>query len=477
VDQASAVSQIIPVYHEMQALDALVGTQSKALGTTTTQVACAQTNQYGPYFVSNTQMLANAGLDAKNAPTATFNTAFNFSSWPSQNQRAFQSAKTGADFAELSATVLAEISQLTADSSALLPQLTAAAAVAAFQADVQTYTADGGKNATYQQQATADQQALDAAKSLADVSAVAKAVAKHRQDFALPFLQVKAPHDMHALTDLVSKANAITIYDPSDGGRYPLAYEYTSVYHGIGDASARLANAQTLQDYQAVESEIQMFTQNVTAMMNDYAQMPKDLTKLATWEATPHQADLDLIKYYGVQNTRVIVVSFAEQEARLYENGQLTKYSIAGDAAHDSPNLTLIPDPQGRPDAFDVTTGNPDLPSVPGIHCVMPSKVSNVEDTAPASLVGTGYWYAPTHIDYSFGYADPGYAMHDAWWRDPPDGGGMGYLSNLPHPAPLAFNNGSHGCINLHYHNEATGRYDMAIVWAFAREGTPIIVY
>jgi hypothetical protein len=48
----------------------------------------------------------------------------------------------------------------------------------------------------------------------------------------------------------------------------------------------------------------------------------------------------------------------------------------------------------------------------------------------------------------------------------------MGYLTNLPHYDPAAFNGGSHGCINFHYANG-----DMGKVYAFSGTGTPIIVY
>ncbi len=494
LDQTSAVSQIIPVYHEMQALNALVSAQAKALGSSAAvPLQCAQTDSTSPsFFTADTQMLANAGLNPKDAVMIGGATKYTFSAWPSQNQTAFQAAKTSADFAELSVTLLSEMSQLTADASGLLPAQTAAA-VAAFQADVQTYTKDGGKDTKYQQEATQDQQALDATKTLDDITALGKTVAQHRQAFALPFIKVKAQYDMQTLTKLVLQANESTIYDAYDGASYPIGYEYIGFQYshgrdwagdpqdeidtrdglggqGIGDARLRLLNAHSLQDYTVVENEIQMFTQNVSAMIADFAQMPKDAKARQTWSMTAHQSDLDLINYYGLQNTRVIVVSFAEQKARLYENGKLATYTVSGNYA----GAKLIPDPKGRTDAFDVTTGSPDLPSLPGMHCVIPFKIHDYEDVAPASLKGTQFWYAPTPIHFGFPYASPGYLLHDAWWRDAT---GMGYLSNLPHYDPLAFNGGSHGCINFHYVDYSTGRYDMAIVWTFAQEGTPIIVY
>jgi len=71
-------------------------------------------------------------------------------------------------------------------------------------------------------------------------------------------------------------------------------------------------------------------------------------------------------------------------------------------------------------------------------------------------------------------YSDYGFIMHDAWWRDDTS---MGYLTNLPHYDPLAFNSGSHGCINFHLLDHATGRHDMEMVYTFAGYGTPVIVY
>ncbi|HKB48462.1 MAG TPA: L,D-transpeptidase, partial [Ktedonobacterales bacterium] len=233
---------------------------------------------------------------------------------------------------------------------------------------------------------------------------------------------------------------------------------------GIGDARFRLANAQTLDDYQAVETEIQMFTVNVQAMLTNLSQMPTDSNARKAWSMQPHQTDLDLISYYGLQNTRVIVVSLREQKARLYENGQLAKYTVTSNSA----GASLIPDPQGRVDAFDVTTGAPDLPSVPGIHCVIPYKQHDYLDksTLPKN---SPFYYNPTPIHFGFQYSYSGYFLHDAWWRDNTQ---MGYLTNLPHYDPEAFNGGSHGCINFHYANG-----DMGKVYAFSSPGIPVIVY
>ncbi len=168
---------------------------------------------------------------------------------------------------------------------------------------------------------------------------------------------------------------------------------------------------------------------------------------------TVHQTDLDLINYYGLQNSKVIVVSLREQKARLFSNGKLA-------TGRD-----------GKPYAFDVTTGSPDKPTVPGIHCALPP----LKGPPGGDLFkspdppGSPFYYKPTPVHYSFGYSLYGYYIHDGWWRDHTE---MGYLTNLPHYDPAAFNGGSHGCINFHYSNG-----DMGKVYAFSSPGIPIIVY
>ena len=362
---------------------------------------------------------------------------------------------------------------LTADSAALLPQETDAA-VKQFQADVQTYQQDGGKTTSYQQQAAQDAQNLAAATSLADITAVSKSVSNHLQAFALPLAKVVANHDMQTLTNLVLEANSKTTYDSYDGVHYPDGYEYIGIHYdtgydwrddpldkydtehylggtGIGDARARLANAVTLDDYTAIDSEIQMFITNIQAMLTNLAEMPKSASARQAWSQTTHQTDIDLIDHYGLQNTKVIVVSLREQEARLYQNGKL--YTV-----------------NGKPYAFQITTGNPDLPSVPGVHCIT-DRLQDYEDKSPFPKTSP-YYYNPTLIHFGMGYSDYGFLVHDAWWRDNADGSGMGYLTNLPHYDPIAFNSGSHGCINFHYANG-----DMLKVWNFSTIGTVVLVY
>ena len=473
LDQTNAVSQIIPIYNQMQSLDAAVNAQSQALGDTSQPLECAL-GDVDSFWESESDLLSNVGLDPSSAIMVGSGPKFEFQSWPTQDITAFRAGQDSADYTALVALMRAQMVQLSADTAALLPQQTNAA-VKQFQTDTTTYQQDGGTDTSFQQQASQDAKSLAAATTMSAVSAVSQTVQKQRQAFALPLAKVEAQHDMQTLTNLVLEADSKTTVDPYNNVAYPDGYEYIGIEYdnghdwaddpldkydtenylggtAIGDARARLANAQTLSDYTAVDSEIQMFITNIQAMLTNLAQMPTSASAREAWSMTAHQTDIDLIDHYGLQNTKVIVVSLREQEARLYDNGKL---AVGSD---------------GQPYAFNVTTGNPDLPSVPGLHCIT-ERLENYNDVSPFPK-NSPYYYNPTFIHFGMVYSDYGFLVHDAWWRDNADGSGMGYLTNLPHYDPIAFNSGSHGCINFHYANG-----DMEKVWDFATIGTPVLVY
>jgi lipoprotein-anchoring transpeptidase ErfK/SrfK len=151
-----------------------------------------------------------------------------------------------------------------------------------------------------------------------------------------------------------------------------------------------------------------------------------------------HQTDLQLMQYFNVMSGRVVIISLREQTARFYQDGQLVNWSY-------------------------VTTGRPELPSVPGWHTAM-WKVSPTTFRSP-DPVGSPNYYQPTHINYAIAYNAGGYFLHDAWWRS-----WFGPNSNLPHYDPAAFNGGSHGCVNFPLAN-------MKWVYNWTPQGAPIILY
>lgn len=90
-----------------------------------------------------------------------------------------------------------------------------------------------------------------------------------------------------------------------------------------------------------------------------------------------------------------------------------------------------------------VTTGRPELPTVTGTFSVM-GKFAPIEFTSPWPP-GSPFWYAPTHINFALLFADGGYFLHDAWWRND-----FGPGSNQPHTLPDGtFETGSHGCVQM----------------------------
>lgn len=420
--QTAAVSQLEPVYKQMQNLGKLVDTQNQALG-----------------LVSSAPQPLQCALGATDvfwtpSPTVNVSTqrsgpSYEFQQWPQQDLNLFRSAGSVEEYQSLASLISAQSLQLTANATGLLPSQTSNL-LQTFQAEVQTYQQDGGKDATFAQQATQDAQAMSAAHTLADYSNLVQTLQQQTQALELPLVKAQTQHDLDTLQKLVNQGQSIVTVDPANGVGYPDAYEYASQSTGIGDARDRLQNAQTLSDYQAVDQEIQMFITNLQAMLQNL----NDKTS----PSAPHQTDLSLIQHYGVASDRVIVISLREQEARMYDNGKLVK-------------------------ALQVTTGNPDLPSPPGIHCIQ-NKLQNYNDISPFPK-GSPWYYNPTHINFGMVYSDYGYLVHDAWWRS-----WFGKYSNLPHYDPISFNNGTHGCVNL-----ATDTMGWLFNWSDI--GTPVIVY
>lgn len=432
--QLTAVNDINPVYQQLEALDTLIGNRETELGLTSAQpqpLQCA-IGDNSNYFTPDPTVNVTPATAAQ--PT------FEFQQWPTQDLNLFRAASSAQDYAALVSLMQAQTTQLAADVSQMLPTR-AATLLHTFQTNVQTYQQGGGQDAQYQQQATQDAQTLASAKTLGDYTTFVTTIQQQTQAMALPLIKVQTQADLQTLKKLVAEGQTKTVYDPYDGISYPDDYEYaiqqpnaecSDCQVGIGDAEVRLQNAQTLADYQAVDEEIQMLTTNLQAMLQDIG------------DKTPanqvHQEDINLMQHYGVMSGKVVIVSMWEQAVRMYDNGKLVASML-------------------------VTTGNPDLPTPPGVHCAW-GKMQNYLDKSPYPK-GSPFYYNPTPIHYGFLYSDYGFFMHDAWWRN--DFGGH---NNLPHYDPIAFNSGSHGCINLPYSAYAKK-------WAFdwIDTGTPIIVY
>jgi hypothetical protein len=531
LDQEAAVTQILPIYQQIQTLDGLVTTVNADLAAPQKShiLACAteggEIPQYGDvpaqfWAAQNAYPIMDPNPTTV-TPEVPLGNYF-FSPWPTEALAAFQQAKTADDFSALNVNIQGEINHLkSVMQPSELAHEQASAAVAQFQNNVNTYQSDiqannaflakehasaknvpdyravwnlannpSGwappdnfyinvpnftSNVKYAQQATQDAQTLADARNADDYAALIATVRSQQSAMSFDLVKVEGYYDISiTLKNLITEGQSTTTNVVYLGALYktPNAYEYADDnlrYDekdtvGIEDTEIRydqsryregyVAHSDAVADYQAVESEAQMFIHNLSANITNLAQMPKNNSARIAWSMQTHQTDLDLISYYGLQNAKVVVVSLREQKARLYQNGK------------------LVIGPDGKPYAFDVTTGSPDKPSPPGIHCALPplkGPAQGGDVFKSPDPPGSPFYYNPTPVHYSFGYSLYGYYLHDGWWRDHTE---MGYLTNLPHYDPAAFNGGSHGCINFHYSNG-----DMGKVFAFVSTGAPIIVY
>jgi hypothetical protein len=378
--------------------------------------------------------------------------------WLAGDQALFHAAATATDYAALNIALNGQIAQIQANNAALVPNV-AASYLAQFKADIQTlkdYEANipaikssfgriqalssfpslgitgwsasapamktfDSDIATFQKQYDQDAQLLSN-QSYGNYSKAVQQIQKHRDGMTFDVIYAKTYLDIKTLIDLIAKGQANTTLNnqPSgDNKKYPDAYEYIYQGTGIGDVInphpssliglGRLYEAQSTQDYQYLDTELQMFINNISAML-------KNLSDKTPYSQV-HQSDMDLMRYYGIMQGRVMVVSLREQAARFYQDGKLVK-------------------------ATYLTTGAPDLPSAPGINCT--SHAVKGQLMVSPDPPGSPNYYTPTPVKFAIYYHNYGLEIHDAWWRNQ-----FGPLTNLPHYDPAAFNNGSHGCINI----------------------------
>ncbi len=348
-----------------------------------------------------------------------------------QDLQTFRAAASATDYQTLAAGIDTQLTQLIADDTAAQPYV-AASLLQALQAHIDQLKqyGDTAGAAAFQQQHDDAATKLATATSPSDYAAIAQTLAAQDQAIALPIAKAKATQDFATLQQLVDSARGKTVINPADHRAYPAAYEYTSRAVGIGDASDNLNAAKTVKQYADADFEITSLTACLQAMLTNIG------------DSTPHdqvhQTDLQLLRFYNITSGRAVVISLREQTARFYQDGQLVNWSY-------------------------VTTGRPELPSVPGWHVAM-WRASPTTFTSP-DPAGSPNYYRPTHINYAIAYNVNGYFLHDAWWRS-----WFGPNSNLPHHDPAAFNGGSHGCVNFPEAN-------MKWVYNWTVQGTPIILY
>jgi hypothetical protein len=290
-----------------------------------------------------------------------------------------------------------------------------------------------GNTATYQQQYTSDQQALQNAKTS---SAYKTALATLNTDVAaiqIPAMKAESQSLQQQLQQQVTSWGQNHQYhDSFDNNTYHMGFEYGPT--GIGAwIQSELSSAKTIADYQQAVEDLNMYLTNFQAMTTNAG------------DKTPynqvHQTDLQLMQHYNYMDSKVIVISLAEQAMRVYQNGKLVN-------------------------AFLVTTGRPDKPSPPGTWWVEGKKSPTVfKADVPMS---SPYWYPDTPINYAIQYHSNGYFIHDSWWR-----ADYGPLTQFPHQDSSGDSfsaQGSHGCVNMAKDNAAW-------VYSYVAVFTHIVIY
>ena len=290
-----------------------------------------------------------------------------------------------------------------------------------------------GNTATFQQQYTNDQEALQNAKTSTAYNAALSTLKNQVQAIQIPAMKTEGQSLQQQLQQgVASFGQKHQFHDAYDNNTYPLGFEYGQ--SGMsGWLQDELSSARTVSDYQQAIEDANTWLTNFQAMASNSS------------DKTPynqvHNADLQLLQHYGWMNKKVIVVSLEEQAMRVYQNGKLVN-------------------------AFLVTTGRPDKPSLPGTWWVEGKQSptvfkANVPQSSP-------YWYPDTPINYAVQYHSNGYFIHDSWWR-----ADYGPGTQFPHQdasGDIYSAQGSHGCINM-------AKDDAAWVYGFVELYTHIVVY
>jgi L,D-transpeptidase catalytic domain len=267
---------------------------------------------------------------------------------------------------------------------------------------------------TYQQQYTSDKHALQGASSDAAYKTALTTLRAHVSAIQLPAMKAESTYLFQELQkDASTFGKKHTFHDSYNSTTYPLGYNYGP--NGAGSSlwlKGELASARTPLDYQQAIEDLNMNLTNFHAMVADSS------------DKTPynkvHKTDIKLMQHYQFMQSKVVVVSLAEQALRVYSHGKLVN-------------------------SFQVTTGQPDLPTPPGTWWVEGKKApTEFKADVPRSSPN---WYPPTPINFAMQFHSNGYFLHDSWWRSQ-----YGPGTNFPHldPGGTQYSiHGSHGCVNM----------------------------
>jgi hypothetical protein len=290
-----------------------------------------------------------------------------------------------------------------------------------------------GDVSQYLQQYNSDHRALTEARSDRDYQSALATLRRHVDAIKLDALKTEATALARRLNqDATAWGERHTFHDTYNDRTYHLGYEYGP--DGVGGwLQDELGSAKTLEDYQQAIEDGNAFLTSFQAY------------KANTLDKTPwmqaHSTDLQLLQHYNYMQQNVVVVSLSEQVMRVYEHGKLIE-------------------------AFRVTTGRPEKPSLPGNWSVEEKLSPTVfKSDEPKD---SPYWYPDTPITYAMLYHSGGYFIHDSWWRDD-----YGPDTQFPHvdSSGDSFSfDGSHGCINV-------STVDAAWIYHFVDIHTHVVIY
>jgi len=348
----------------------------------------------------------------------------------------FRTANKPEDFTQFIDRMNAQLQETVVFSSQAIPYV-GAAKLKQFSDDINLAKKYGENVTTFQQRLTADQAALNKARTIGDYLKVSTQIDSDIASIQFILTQGYANYLLKQYHQEVANwGNTHQYHDSYDGGTYNLDYEYDQ--QGIGsNADAAVQSAQTIDDHQSATDLISNDLLHLKAMEADY----NDKTP---WDQ-PHATDIQLMKHYGLygpSSGEVFVVSFVEQTLRYYVNGKLVR-------------------------AFYITSGQYAKPSPPGLwQIVLRQSPTKFKSSEPK---GSAFWYPDTNINFAMEYHYGGYFFHDSWWR-----ANYGPGTNFPHydtgGDETFAGNGSHGCINMQ---------EQQAGWLYANSsyGAAVVVY
>lgn len=302
-----------------------------------------------------------------------------------------------------------------------------------FQQWITLMQQNGGNVTTFQQQYDTDQVSLQNATTKQAYTTTLNTLEAQVNSIKFPAMKAQDLNLQRKLQQQVQQwGKQHTYYNSFDNTTYPLGYEYGD--KGIGGwAQDDLSGVQTLADYQQAIENVQMYLSNFQAMVNN--------SHDKTAYNLPHQSDLALMKHDNKLKGKVVVVSLGEQAMRVYNDGKLVN-------------------------AFLVTTGRPDRPSIPGVWWI---EGKQAHTTFKAGVPKSSPEYYPdTPINFAMQYHSNGYFIHDSWWRND-----YGPGTNFPHQDSSGdsfSSQGSHGCVNM-------SKTDAAWLYNYVQVYSSIIIY